>query len=58
MTTYRFRWLNEKAVDQQAWDPRVEALTPLPSILTNMDKHLSWASAATVVQARPSVPTS
>jgi hypothetical protein len=34
-----------EAVDQQAWDPSVKALTQFPSILANMDKNLSWTSA-------------
>jgi hypothetical protein len=34
-----------KAVDQQAWDPSVKALTPFPAVLGNMDKNLSWASS-------------
>jgi hypothetical protein len=33
------------AVDQQAWDPSVKALTQFPSILANMDKNLDWTSA-------------
>jgi uncharacterized membrane protein YgcG len=34
-----------QAVDQQAWDPSVKALTGFPSVLGNMDKNLSWASS-------------
>jgi hypothetical protein len=34
-----------KAVDQQAWDPSVKALTPFPAVLGNMDKNLSWTSS-------------
>jgi hypothetical protein len=33
------------AVDQQAWDPSIKALTQFPSVLANMDKNLSWTSA-------------
>jgi hypothetical protein len=33
------------AVDQQPWDPSIKALTQFPSVLTNMDKNLSWTSA-------------
>jgi uncharacterized membrane protein YgcG len=32
------------AVDQQDWDPSVKALTQFPSVLTNMDRDLSWTS--------------
>ncbi len=32
------------AVNQQAWDPSVKALTQFPSVLANMDKNLSWTS--------------
>jgi hypothetical protein len=32
------------AVNQQAWDPSVKALTQFPSVLANMDKDLSWTS--------------
>lgn len=49
------RWLQEhtslkgqdlaKAVDEQAWDPSVKALTQFPSVLANMDKNLSWTSS-------------
>ena len=49
------RWLEQhpdlkgqdlaQAVDQQSWDPSVKALTQFPSILANLDKNLSWASA-------------
>jgi hypothetical protein len=34
-----------QAVDYQAWDPSVKALTQFPSVLDNMAKNLSWASA-------------
>jgi hypothetical protein len=34
-----------KAVDKQAWDPSVKALTAFPSVLGNMDKNLSWTSS-------------
>jgi hypothetical protein len=34
-----------QAVDQQAWDPSVKALTAFPSVLGNMDKNLSWTSS-------------
>ena len=34
-----------QAVDQQAWDPSVKALTGFPSVLGNMDKNLSWTSS-------------
>src|SRR3954468_5521575 len=34
-----------QAVDQQSWDPSVKALTQFPSVLANLDKNLSWASA-------------
>src|SRR5580698_7330052 len=34
-----------KAVDQQAWDPSVKALTAFPTVLGNMDKNLSWTSS-------------
>jgi Protein of unknown function (DUF3300) len=34
-----------QAVDQQSWDPSVKAITQFPSVLANMDKNLSWASA-------------
>jgi hypothetical protein len=34
-----------QAVDQQAWDPSVKALTQFPSILANMDRNLAWTSA-------------
>src|SRR6202522_2119732 len=33
------------AVDQQAWDPSVKALSAFPSVLGNMDKNLSWTSS-------------
>jgi hypothetical protein len=34
-----------QAVDQQAWDPSVKALTPFPSVLEMMDKNLAWTSS-------------
>jgi Protein of unknown function (DUF3300) len=34
-----------QAVNQQAWDPSVKALTAFPSVLGNMDKNLSWTSS-------------
>jgi hypothetical protein len=34
-----------QAVDHQAWDPSVKALTQFPSVLANMAKNLSWTSA-------------
>jgi uncharacterized membrane protein YgcG len=49
------RWLEDhsslkgadlaKAVDQQPWDPSVQALTQFPGVLSMMDKNLSWTSA-------------
>ena len=49
------RWLQQhpdlkgeqlgKEVDKQPWDPSVKALTEFPSVLTNMDKNLSWTSS-------------
>jgi hypothetical protein len=33
-----------KAVDQQAWDPAVKALTQFPSVLDNLAKNLAWTS--------------
>ncbi len=32
------------AVDKQAWDPSVKALTQFPSVLNNMAQNLSWTS--------------
>ncbi len=32
------------AVDKQDWDPSVKALTAFPSVLSDMDKNLSWTS--------------
>ena len=32
-------------VDKQSWDPSVKALTQFPTVLANLDKNLSWASA-------------
>ena len=34
-----------RAVDQQAWDPAVKALTQFPSVLDNLAKNLAWTSA-------------
>jgi hypothetical protein len=34
-----------QAVDQQAWDPSVKALTQFPLVLANMDTNLAWSSA-------------
>jgi hypothetical protein len=34
-----------KVVDQQPWDPSVKALAEFPSVLSNMDKNLSWTSS-------------
>ena len=34
-----------QAVNQQSWDASVKALTQTPSVLANLDKNLSWASA-------------
>ena len=34
-----------QAVDQQAWDPSVKALTQFPSVLDDLSKNLSWTSA-------------
>jgi hypothetical protein len=34
-----------QAVDSQAWDPSVKALTQFPSVLDNLAKNLSWTSA-------------
>jgi len=49
------RWLQEhpglkgdelaKQVDPQNWDPSVKALTAFPSVLSNMDKNLSWTTS-------------
>jgi hypothetical protein len=49
------RWLQEHSnlkgkdladeVDKQPWDPSIKALAQFPSVLANMDKNLSWASA-------------
>jgi hypothetical protein len=33
------------AVNQQSWDPSVQALTQFPSVLDNMANNLSWTSA-------------
>ena len=32
------------AVDKQDWDPSVKALTAFPSVLSDMDRNLSWTS--------------
>ena len=32
------------AINGQAWDPSVKALTQFPSVLDNMSKNLSWTS--------------
>lgn len=34
-----------EAVNAQAWDPSVKALTQFPSVLNNMDQNVSWTSA-------------
>ena len=34
-----------QAVNSQAWDPSVKALTQFPSVLNNMAKNLSWTSS-------------
>ena len=34
-----------QAVDPQAWDPSVKALTQFPSVLEMMDKNLAWTSS-------------
>jgi hypothetical protein len=34
-----------QAVDPQAWDPSVKALTQFPPVLEMMDKNLSWTSS-------------
>ena len=34
-----------EAVDKQAWDPGIKAITQFPSVLDNMAKNLSWTSA-------------
>ena len=49
------RWLQQNstlkdeqfaaAVDQQRWDPSVKALTAFPSVVSNMDKNLSWTTS-------------
>ena len=35
----------DQAVDQQAWDPSVKALTQFPSVLANLTKNLGWTSS-------------
>lgn len=49
------RWLQQNsglqgeqlaaAVDQQMWDPSVKALTEFPSVVSNMDRNLSWTTS-------------
>ena len=49
------RWLEQHSglqgeqlaaqVDQQQWDPSVKALTEFPSVVSNMDKNLSWTTS-------------
>jgi hypothetical protein len=49
------RWVQEnqglkadalaRAIDAQAWDPSVKALTQFPSVLAMLDKNLSWTSS-------------
>lgn len=49
------RWLEQHSglqgeqlaaqVDQQRWDPSVKALTEFPSVVSNMDKNLSWTTS-------------
>ena len=34
-----------QAIDQQAWDPSVKALTQFPSVLDNLAHNLSWTSS-------------
>ena len=34
-----------QAVDQQAWDPSVKALTQFPSVLGDLAKNLAWTSS-------------
>ncbi|MCW3055871.1 MAG: hypothetical protein JWN14_5041, partial [Chthonomonadales bacterium] len=48
------RWLQQHSgssredlaqqVNQQPWDPSVQALTQFPSVLDNLDRNLSWTS--------------
>lgn len=35
----------QNAVEQQSWDPAVQALTQFPSVLDNLAKNISWTSA-------------
>jgi hypothetical protein len=35
----------QDAVEQQDWDPAVQALTQFPSVLDNLAKNISWTSA-------------
>ncbi|HEY2120484.1 MAG TPA: DUF3300 domain-containing protein [Candidatus Acidoferrum sp.] len=35
----------QRAVEQQSWDPAVQALTQFPSVLDNLAKNISWTSA-------------
>jgi uncharacterized membrane protein YgcG len=49
------RWMQEhkglqgdalgQAVNTQAWDPSVQALTQFPAVLANMDQNISWTSS-------------
>jgi len=49
------RWLQQNsglqgeqlaaAVDQQMWDSSVKALTEFPSVVSNMDRNLSWTTS-------------
>jgi hypothetical protein len=34
-----------QAIDAQSWDPSVKALTQFPSVLSMMDRNLSWTSS-------------
>jgi Protein of unknown function (DUF3300) len=40
-----------QAVNQQAWDPSVKALTQFPLVLANMDNNLSWSTQLGVAYA-------
>ncbi|HET6208638.1 MAG TPA: DUF3300 domain-containing protein [Terracidiphilus sp.] len=44
-----------KAVDKQAWDPSVKALTQFPSVMSNLVKNLTWTS--TLGEAYHNQPT-
>jgi hypothetical protein len=35
----------QRAVEQQSWDPAIQALTQFPSVLDNLAKNISWTSA-------------